>query len=330
MDFTEVRPNGNTGYTWGGVAVSLDGQRMVASITQGGAGLYMSTDGGTNWANAISTIPFATVSMSDNGQIIFAGADGWSSLSTDGGANWTSLPDLGNCWVSDMTPNGKTIIVVRQSFGIMRSDDYGATWNSVSSPVYSGLALSISQNGKKILVVGSDDTSYGVYLSTDGGASWAQQMTSALTWKCGVMSKNGTVLLIGQNSGRLWLSTSGGTSWNEIQPIDNASHKWNVVAASDAGNVLFAGLYLTAETRTLYSSIDYGRTWVAERVLWPDYADPEPTWNCISCRATTKILCGTYGKRLWLSETLPLPPVVYSFPWVGHFQLSHVTSHVTA
>jgi photosystem II stability/assembly factor-like uncharacterized protein len=327
MDFTEVRPYGNAGHTWRDVAISLNGQIMVATITEDNAGLYLSVDGGANWICAIGTLVFGTMCMSDDGQVIFAGGQ-FSYLTIDGGANWTELSAieaLGTCYASDMTPDGG-IIVAAVAASVYRSNNDGAAWTDLACPVSPSDGLSISADAQKMLGVGN----FALYLSTDGGASWTEQMSPGTRFACCSISKNGKVMLAGQTlivgtGGRLYMAKNGG-AWAEIQPIDANQHRWNVVSASDAGMVLFAGLYLTAETRTLYSSIDYGETWVAERVIWPDYSDPEPTWNCITNRATARILCGTNGKRLWLSEILPLPPFVSSFPWVGRFQLSHVTA----
>jgi hypothetical protein len=78
-----------------------------------------------------------------------------------------------------------------------------------------------------------------------------------------------------------------------------------------------------AATYTLYASVDFGVSWQAEEV----YADnPEPAWNAISVRATTRVVVASNGKPLFRSDILPLPPLIRAFPWVGRFCLTHVTS----
>jgi photosystem II stability/assembly factor-like uncharacterized protein len=234
----------------------------------------------------------------------------------------------------DITPNGQTIVGtmtvdIYGNVGLCRSDDYGVTWENLNCPIVPSHPdeLSISSNGQKILVGGNSQ----LFLSEDGGASWTEQMTALTfpTWYCCTLSKDGTMMLAGQHisgdpayGGRLYLYKNG--AWAEIQPIDANRHEWNAVSLSDSGNVVFAGV-VEALSRTLYSSVDYGASWRAERVIWPTYSDPEPGWNAITCRATIRVLVGTNGKRLWLSEILPTPlvVVVHSFPWIGRFQLCH-------
>jgi photosystem II stability/assembly factor-like uncharacterized protein len=326
MDFVEIRPNGNYAYTWGGVAMSLDGSIRAVTMQGAVSRMYLTVDSGANWTDAVDA--WWGVAMSDNGQVIIC-CSRYSGgyLTTDGGANWGAW---GNdvCQYVDMTPDGKTIIATIGR-DLQRSDDYGASWASMGCPIVSDKGVAVSKDGQKILVSGN----YQLYLSEDGGASWTEQLTSIDTplWYCCAMSKNGKEMIAGQHmynayGGRLYLYKSG--AWAEIQPMDANQHDWNAVALSDSGNVVFAGMFQLGDgsiPRTLYSSIDYGATWVAERVIYPDYLDPEPTWNAITCRATARIMCGTNGKRLWLSDTLPLPPFVSSFPWLGHFQLTHVT-----
>jgi len=336
MIWTEVRPWGNTGHTWGAVALSMNGQIQVATIIGGNAGLYLSTDGGANWTQSFEASVFSTASMSDDGQTIFLGSFyGYGLITRDCGANWDVGPS-GQYFASDMTPDGKTIVAV-MSDGLYRSDDYGVSFAMLpaipeidpSKNLHGGHSVSISSDGNKIFLLSST-----LFLSVDGGDTWTEQAASvsAPNWYASAMSKDGTEMIAGghingTDGGRLYLYKSG--TWAEVQPMDANRHDWNAVALSDAGNVVFAGMSQLEDgsiVNTLWSSIDYGATWNGEKV-WPyPYVNPEPTWNAITCRATTRILAGSNGKRLWLSATLPLPPVIHSFPWLGKFQLSHVTA----
>jgi photosystem II stability/assembly factor-like uncharacterized protein len=327
MTWTEVQPNGDYAYTWGGLAMSLDGQ-VRAVVMAGAVGkLYLSTDGGANWSDACSA--WFGVAMSDDGQVIICCSRySGGNLTTDGGANWSAW---GNdvCQFVDMTPDGKIIIATINRI-LQRSDDYGASWTVLGYDVVTDNGVAVSADGQKILVCGNNQ----LFLSEDGGASWTEQLTSIDTplWYCCAMSKNGKMMIAGQHKyeaygGLLYLYKNG--AWAEIQPKDANQYDWNAVSLSDSGNVVFAGMYQLDDgsiPRTLYSSIDYGATWQAERVLYPYYLNPESTWNSITCRATVRILIGSNGKRLWLSSILLLPPVVHSFPWIGRFQLSHVTT----
>ena len=328
MTWTEVIPYG---LTWGAAALSADGQIQAVTSLQSSAGLYISTDGGANWALTFEADRFPAMSMSDDGRVMFLGRQyGYGIITRDGGANW-DVAMSGMYFASDMTPDGKTIVALMQD-GLHRSDDYGATWRFLTVPSIDpataiNFCVSVSSDGKSILVMFG-----GLFLSVDGGENWTEQLpdVSAPRWYTSAINKDGDEMIVGGhingvNGGRLYLYKRG--TWAEVQPMDANQHDWNAVGISDSGNVLFAGMFQLGDgsiQHTLWSSVDYGATWNGEKV-WPyPYVNPEPTWNCISCRATTHILAGSNGKRLWLSAVLPLPPVVHSFPWLGRFQLAHV------
>jgi hypothetical protein len=341
MNWTEVRPLGNTNQMYRGVMISKDVSCLGALIEWVNPGLYLSSDGGANWTLSTGFIyqQNYTCSMSDDGQTMFVGGqyNVYTAVSTDGGANWTQIDADTSMWggydivASDMTPDG-SVIVISVSGIIWRSDDTGATWRSLgfrdtSHPGDFGDSVSISKSGTRILYVYNGS----LWLSKDGGMTWEEQLTSLSSphWSTAAMSKDGsTMLAAGQlqsgDGGRLYLNRLD-EGWNEVQPLDAGQHDWSCVSATEEGNCLFAGMVLdtvSPESDTLFSSIDYGKTWSAER--------PRSTvqsWGYTANRATARAIVAGVGSvgssnRLYITEALPTVPDI--FPWLGKFQLVRV------
>jgi hypothetical protein len=176
------------------------------------------------------------------------------------------------------------------------------TWDELANP-RSIDSISFSADKQKILVTGLDDAdpvSRGVFLSSDGGSTWVQQMASNFWFFSCVMSRDGETMLAGQRlasgiGGHLFISQDGGANWNEVYPIDQFTHSWNAVAAGDTGDVIFAAVdpSVQSEPHTLFMSPDANVTWLAEQEV-------QSIW-CLTNRFTTRVLCGAYSGRLWMA-----------------------------
>jgi photosystem II stability/assembly factor-like uncharacterized protein len=287
--------------------------------------------------------------MSDNGQIVFAGGKQYvlPSMTRDGGATWSNIGDTDSPWWnteiygSDMTSDGETILF-NMTGTIYRSDDCGVTWRSLgylvaATPIadavpvwmYKSYALSISKDGQKIIAV---VYGRGLFVSLDGGTTWTEQFAG--NWSTCVMSKNGRNMLAAQwnlagGTGRVYMARNGG-DWAEIQPYDTGTHDWICLSTTDSGHVVFAGMALnvtTPEDHGLFMSLNYGKTW---EPVSPQVPRAEQGWVHLSYRSTGASIALGYGtsfqNRLYKSSALPLAPTFHSFPWLGKFQLSHVTA----
>lgn len=80
-----------------------------------------------------------------------------------------------------------------------------------------------------------------------------------------VVSKNGNVaIVVGEPGSDIFLSTSKGSTWGSIQPLNIVPHAWGqVVMSYDGGYILLAG-----QQDSLYISINGGTTW---STLFDDY-----------------------------------------------------------
>ncbi len=124
-----------------------------------------------------------------DGDVIWAGTDdGNVQVTRDGGKRWTNvvknisgLP--AGTWVSTIEASHFDPAVAYATFDghatgdmkthVYQTKDYGKTWTSLSTPELSGYAHVVRQDlvNPNLLFVG---TEFGLFLSIDGGAHWAQ------------------------------------------------------------------------------------------------------------------------------------------------------------
>jgi photosystem II stability/assembly factor-like uncharacterized protein len=124
-----------------------------------------------------------------NGDVIWAGTDdGNVQVTRDGGKHWTNvaknisgLPT--GTWVSTIEASHFDPAVAYATFDghaagdmmthVFQTKDYGKTWTSLSTPELTGYAHVVRQDlvNANLLFVG---TEFGLFLSIDGGAHWAQ------------------------------------------------------------------------------------------------------------------------------------------------------------
>ncbi|HEX6832539.1 MAG TPA: hypothetical protein VF132_03305, partial [Rudaea sp.] len=201
-------------------------QRMWAGTGEGvfnsdavrGAGIFMSTDGGLNWARLASTNNSDFYYVNDllqspnSPNVLYAATRGGVFRSMDAGSSWTNVVDtsaaalnlLGGCFnlASPTNVAPDTVLAACGSFGspgngivFRNTDAAGAgTWNNVLSPTNMGrTSLAIAPSNQQIvyaLVAAGEqaaspaivrDGLLGVWRSTDGGATWSPKLTNSGT-----------------------------------------------------------------------------------------------------------------------------------------------------
>jgi photosystem II stability/assembly factor-like uncharacterized protein len=127
------------------------GTDIFASITGNGPnGVYRSTNNGTNWTltglTDSSGGPFAAI-----GTHLFAGVVGGVSLSTDRGTTWTP------------TNTGLPVVFYVNDFAVIDQNVFAIHWSIRSTSEHI-----TTKYGTNVIDL------YGLYVSTDFGASWAQ------------------------------------------------------------------------------------------------------------------------------------------------------------
>jgi photosystem II stability/assembly factor-like uncharacterized protein len=212
--WTPQTPCGTTTQLWSADYVS--GSTVVAV---GNTNTVCRTvDGGTTWTRIAVTGSWRTVDMLPSGEGWIAGSNGRLSHTLDGGATWTALPIPDGTWLfSDLVAASSTNLYAITSdnatppnIRAVTSTDGGNTWTStlIGNTVGTAWGASVAATSPTTAMVG---TSYGVFRTTDTGATW----TSVASWSalCMTALDSSTVVAYYGSTSPPRRSTDGGATW---------------------------------------------------------------------------------------------------------------------
>jgi hypothetical protein len=150
----------------------------VVYVGLAGLGTFASTDGGATWEERNDRMGGAfmgriVVDPADDDHIIAPDMESGVVESTDGGRSWDPLNVQGVSWVSWDASDRDRIIVTAQGEAA-ESTDGGGSWDTFEVP--DGVTfVEISPHDPGLLVAAALEAPEAVvYVSTDGGATWAQ------------------------------------------------------------------------------------------------------------------------------------------------------------
>lgn len=245
------------------------GNNLIAGTW--GAYIYLSKDGGLNWALQTSLpcvvtnakthlIPIPKVTFLIDGTNVYAGVggayNGSVSFSTDNGMTWLQKDSTFIQNINCFAEIGKTIYA-GTDFGIFLSKDMGKSWNFASS----GISYQITQLAVIDTTLFAATSNDGLFRSKDEGVTWS--LTDA-----GLPSKYILGLaVVGSNifaqvspatpssTGGVFISSNYGVSWSES---NNGLTNHNMVSVlySDGSN-LFAGT-----NEGVFLSMNKGGVWM--------------------------------------------------------------------
>lgn len=260
--------------------------------------LYRSDDGGTMWTNF--TVPFSRGTLkfldaNDGWVLADLGVGAGSNAvavyqTTNGGETWeqTFINDPNDANATDSLPLGglksdlipldmKTayitgVIYAPGTIYLYRTEDGGHTWDQVQIPVPEGLQNSevsidrdqmkfvSAQDGFFALRMSGDSTQTAVYVTRDGGKTWAVPSMpldgaghSAFLSSQEAILYNGKQFNVTHDGARTWVTVSPDVSFGDAfadMDFVNVSTGW--VLTLDAN-----------DQRSLYRTIDGGTTWLA-------------------------------------------------------------------
>ena len=241
-----------------GVAAPTAGHVLIAtdddSFDDGGA-LFESQDAGATWVQR--DVP-PSLGSPLNGIFFRDDKHGWvygneNLRTTDGGVTWLEMPFLGSTYFMRFYTAGFGLAT--GNFGRYTSQDGGQSWNPEPNDIFA-FDFVDPLNG-----LGVAET--GVYLSTDGGASFAPVQAGDAAAAV-FLDASVAVAIV---DGSFWRSEDGGQTWT---PGDPAQERSRLTAVS-AGVVLAwgrAGSFPDYDDRVLRSQ-DGGQTWT-------DLGEPVP------------------------------------------------------
>ncbi len=229
-------------------ASSQDGSFLVFGIWVGG--IRISSNGGSTWSSALSTVTPTQIAVSATGSKIFlATRQDRIYVSTDSGANWVTR-DSSRFWASIACSSDGSYVSAGDGNGVYVSTDGGSTFTQRIPNSHNWPGLALSSDGSKQVACGSTE----VRTSTDFGTTWTvRRNISGANYNAAASSADGTRLFVAQSAGQMLVSTDSGATWTGT----GSSLNWNGVACSADGMSAVA-----TDSSNVYVSTDGGSTWV--------------------------------------------------------------------
>jgi len=264
---------------WSGVACSADGNKLVVDGYE--SGIWVSTNRGA----------------------------AWDVKQTDSSIRWSAV-----ACSADFT---KQVAVSQDAAGaIYTSTNSGDTWNPTTAPTDNYHAVASSPDGTKLAAVSEVAQSWGVYISTNAGATWV--LTPAVPiigyFQSVAISADGTKLaatggalyFIGNTTaltggGEIEYSTNSGVTWHLSDASQN--WEWSAIACSTNGNFMVAAAYGDTNNNPgpVMISTNAGANWLPTTL-------PNLAYGAVACTPDgTKITVGCYNSYQTIS-----PNAVYS------------------
>jgi photosystem II stability/assembly factor-like uncharacterized protein len=227
------------------IAVSPDWSRYETVWASTEAGVYVSRNGGRAWratnlvqSDIVDALAVSPAFMED--QTLFAGTEsGALHVSTDGGRNWTQLQEQLadgpiNClWLApDFGDSGTMLAGVGTSLYL--SMDRGVTWEKAAE--LPGAVLSLSGN-RQVVLAGLHEA--GVFVSEDGGRSWAATPGGVVARGFSRLEAAGDMLYVMGPQEGVYFSQDQGTTWNPLPGLDDYLPVTSMHVTSD-GSVFVA------------------------------------------------------------------------------------------
>jgi hypothetical protein len=292
--WTEREVSGGEGVSWGSVACSSDGMKLVACVYNGY--VFTSVDGGVTWTERTEAgyrTWMAVASSSDGTKLVacVGGNGGFIYTSDDSGATWTERTGAGSwSWgaVASSSDGTKLAVCAGSNGGyIYTSVDGGATWTQRTTAGNKWWSVIASSSDGSRLVAGIGkvtDTPDYLYTSGDGGATWTQQTgCGSGRWVAVTSSADGTRLAACAFPGYIYTSINGGVTW--IQRTTPNTY-WVGITSSSDGMKLTSGVGGSFDG-PLYTSTDGGATWNSRP------AAGSHNWGQIACSSDgSKLVVG--------------------------------------
>ena len=228
--------------------------------SNGGGGLFKSTDSGATWNATSSGLPAVKASPNEpwppNVSVNALAIDPAQTRRPGEVARRQTLTHQGTLYA---------VIGATVSYGggLFRSTDGAASWNAVNSGLPDSLfidAVAVDQQNPNTLYVAG---STGVFRSKDGAASWTRAGNVINVSNLAIDPlDSGSVYAV--NDRGILKSTDGGGSWSVVSPGGTASDPypwlvgWVVVAPGEGGP---SAVYAGGNARGVFKSLDGGSTW---------------------------------------------------------------------
>jgi photosystem II stability/assembly factor-like uncharacterized protein len=282
-----------------------------------GGGVFKSTDGANSWTQ-LSNAPTIVNALAINPQTtstLYAGSpfagEGTVVKSTDGGMTWamsgSGLPN--GTFILAIDPQTPTTLYAgEQTQGIFKSLDGGNTWtaanNGFSGSLINVQALAINPQNTSTLyaVVATLSGPFGLFESTNGGASWSlanslvNVSNNLVNISIAINPQTPSTLYVGGFGLGVSVSTNGGASFTPISTNSGLTSRNVLALAINAQNP--AAIYAGTSDGGVFASANAGASWSAQNT---GLTLITVTTVAVDPSTPTTVYAGTVGSGLFKS-----------------------------
>lgn len=278
---------------FGGTVLSLlpTFQKIYAGTET--AGIFTSTDGGSNWTasnNGLIRFKIQALAITSDSLKIFAGTDSGLYISTNFGSSWTPVNNgITNLNIRSIATVGLNTYAGTLGNGVFKSTNYGTSWTPLSLGISNLSIKTIALNGSTVFVGSSNR---GIFKSTNNGTSWIR-LNDGITGDTIIneIAINGIYVYSG-NGKNIYRSTITGSSW--------------VVFGSGISNLSVTNITFSSDS--VYISISYA-------MYYKNLANATGAWNSFFSgllqnrtindlkRVGTNLIAGVYTGGIYIKNT---------------------------
>ncbi len=200
------------------MALALPTSNPQVMYAAGHEVFYKSSDAGQTWqavkTNLLSLDIHGFAADSNDANHLYAYIAGANIYgSTDGGSTWTerSAPSTSTYNLA-VGENGQILYAATTQQGLWRSTDSGSNWTKLGNlPGAGAIAVAYAATSKQLYASTIGDGA-GMYISTNGGETWASAFTGNIL-AIAVSPLNNNHLVILNEKGQVYASRDNGKSW---------------------------------------------------------------------------------------------------------------------
>ncbi len=306
---------------------ALDASQNVYVV--GDKGLYKQGPSGTSWTKSSGFSGAAKIFIDRKGRM-YAATNGFRGvyMSTDGGNNWAyDTAGLGNLFVNRFADDaaGNVYIIANNISNtyLFKSTNGTGTWTETDAGLFAVAGNNVRINtlfGSSSLWAG---TSFGLFVSNDGGATWVDH-------NAGIVPDYATSLVKGNNNAvyvttalGLYRLDGSGSSWSHLFPAAGYNNQLRIY--SDNSGILYLQdptIDTKLKATPMYKSTDNGKTWVVDTAgmsgapgtvfLLDENGNQHLASSYYGNSFTTSIWKRKNGGS-WVPDTMGIPALNYSY-----------------
>ncbi|NTU86104.1 MAG: hypothetical protein HGA45_43385, partial [Chloroflexales bacterium] len=221
------------------------------------------------------------------------GTDSWTAVYTEPQADHNAIA---------IDPSDSRVVYVGESYEVLKTVDGGQSWAKLPAIGAAGhTAIAIDPAQPRTVYVGME-YGWGVFKSTNGGASWRNPLSSVYVTSLAISPTSTATIFAGSrdyisgasfiNAGGVHRSRDGGASWTKV--LTNSAVLSLLIDPRDP-----RALYAGTEGDGILKSIDGGDTWAA---ISAGLAHPVVPALAMSPTSSQVLYAGTWGGGAYKSR----------------------------